>query len=111
MTFPRSSCTARQSVALCSSVGCCLCRPCCNICRRTSLLCLQALSLALPQLQLLKLAHVAGLCDEGVSSLRNLTGLLELAVLGPHNKALSQTSLRALAPLRGLRSAVCSSRV
>eukprot|EP00878_Enallax_costatus_P036691 GHUV01041228.1.p1 GENE.GHUV01041228.1~~GHUV01041228.1.p1 ORF type:complete len:404 (+),score=134.30 GHUV01041228.1:64-1212(+) len=64
---------------------------------------LQALSRGLHNLQQLKLSHVAGVSDEGISSLSRLTGLLELSVLGPHNKALSQNSLAALAPIRGLR--------
>lgn len=65
--------------------------------------CLQALSLNLPHLQQLRLAHVAGVSDEGIVALSCITSLLELTVLGPHNKALSQNSLAALAPIRGLR--------
>jgi hypothetical protein len=64
---------------------------------------LQALTLALPSLQQLKLSHVAGLCDEGVEALSRLTGLVELSVVAPHNKGLTQSSLALLAPLRGLR--------
>eukprot|EP00882_Tetradesmus_deserticola_P003943 GHRQ01004169.1.p1 GENE.GHRQ01004169.1~~GHRQ01004169.1.p1 ORF type:complete len:540 (+),score=233.07 GHRQ01004169.1:193-1812(+) len=64
---------------------------------------LEALTMALPSLQQLKLCHVSGLCDEGVVALSRLTGLVELSVVAPHNKALTQRSLAALAPLRGLR--------
>uniref|UniRef100_A0A383VIH7 F-box domain-containing protein n=1 Tax=Tetradesmus obliquus TaxID=3088 RepID=A0A383VIH7_TETOB len=64
---------------------------------------LEALALALPSLQQLKLCHVSGLCDEGVEALSRLTGLVELSVVAPHNKALTQSSLALLAPLRSLR--------
>jgi hypothetical protein len=67
------------------------------------MLCVQAVTLALPNLQQLKLSHVSGLCDEGVEALSRLTGLVELSVVAPHNKALTQSSLVLLAPLRGLR--------
>ncbi|WIA18363.1 hypothetical protein OEZ85_009828 [Tetradesmus obliquus] len=64
---------------------------------------LEALALALPSLQQLKLCHVSGLCDEGVEALSRLTGLVELSVVAPHNKGLTQSSLALLAPLRSLR--------
>jgi hypothetical protein len=67
------------------------------------MLCAQALTLALPNLQQLKLSHVSGLCDEGVEALSRLTALVELSVVAPHNRALTQSSLALLAPLRGLR--------
>lgn len=57
----------------------------------------------MPHLQQLKLSHVAGVSDEGITALSRMTGLLELSVLGPHNRALSQNSLASLAPIRGLR--------
>lgn len=64
---------------------------------------LEALALALPSLQQLKLCHVSGLCDEGVEALSRLTGLVDLSVVAPHNKGLTQSSLALLAPLRSLR--------
>lgn len=64
---------------------------------------LEALALALPSLQQLKLCHVSGLCDEGVEALSRLTGLVELSVVAPHNKGLTQSSLDLLAPLQSLR--------
>jgi hypothetical protein len=76
--------------------------PCCFHLQYNALL-PQALTLALPSLQQLKLSHVAGLCDEGVEALSRLTGLVDLSVVAPHNKALTQSSLALLAPLRCLR--------
>lgn len=64
---------------------------------------LQALALALPQLQTLKLSRVAGLSDAGVSALSRVASLQDLSVAAPHNKVLTQASLAALAPLRNLR--------
>lgn len=46
---------------------------------------------------------MSGLCDEGVEALSRLTGLVELSVVAPHNKGLTQSSLALLAPLRSLR--------
>lgn len=63
----------------------------------------QALCQSLVNLQQLKLAHVAGLSDAGIRGLSCLTGLTELCVLCPTNKAVSQDSLVALAPLRDIR--------
>jgi hypothetical protein len=65
--------------------------------------CLQALCPSLVSLHQLKLSHVAGLTDAGICGLSCLTGLTELCVLAPSNKAVSQDSLAALAPLRDVR--------
>lgn len=70
-------------------------------------MCLQALCQSLASLQQLKLAHVAGLSDAGIRSLSSLTGLTELCVLAPTNKAVSQSSLMALTPLRDIRCVGC----
>ncbi len=64
---------------------------------------MQALCQSLVSLQQLKLAHVAGLTDAGICGLSCLTGLTELCVLAPANKAVSQGSLVALTPLRDIR--------
>jgi hypothetical protein len=69
--------------------------------------CLQALCQSLVSLQQLKLAHVAGLSDAGIRGLSCLTGLTELCVLAPTNKAVSQGSLVALTPLRDIRWEGC----
>ncbi len=47
--------------------------------------------------------NVSGLADDGIESLRCLTLLSELAVVAPQNRAVTQASMHALAPLRNLR--------
>jgi hypothetical protein len=64
---------------------------------------LQDLVAAMPDLQQLKLAHVAGLCNSGVSALSRLTALQQLTLVAPRNKAVTQASLHSLAGLRELR--------
>lgn len=66
---------------------------------------LRALAETLPELQQLRLANVSGLTDDGVAALSVLTALNDLAVLAPLNRSLTQTGMRALAPLKALRCA------
>ncbi|GBF87465.1 hypothetical protein Rsub_00176 [Raphidocelis subcapitata] len=64
---------------------------------------LAALAAGVPRLASLRLAGVAGLGDEALASLAGLSELSELSVVGPHNRALTQRGLQALAPLLSLR--------
>lgn len=79
------------------------CASLCQLRVHTPLPAPQALCRGLVSLQRLKLSHVAGLSDCGLRGLSCLTGLTELSVLAPANKAVSQDSLQALAPLRDMR--------
>ena len=64
---------------------------------------LGALARGAPRLANLSLARVAGLSDAALGGLTALGALEELAVAAPHNRAVSQRGLLALAPLRSLR--------